>query len=188
MRDLLQFVNEMFDRLDQAAVDYMITGSLASTYYAEPRSTMDIDIIVVAAPANILTFVGDLDRQRFYVPSNELILADTQFNVVDLPSGWKLDVMYRKDRPFSIAEFERRRRVSLFGRETYMASPEDVLLAKLEWAKESGSERQRGDAQSILEVQGGSLDHGYLRKWAAELDIEETLLQLAKDRGPNLIS
>lgn len=165
--------------LSRAGVDYMLTGSVVSTYYSEPRSTIDVDVVATATAANLLEFVRSLDRARFYVPSEETILSDTQFNVIETGTGWKLDVMTRKDRPFSVIEFERRIKVTFLGISTYIATAEDVILSKLEWASMSGSERQLGDVRSIIDVQGKDLDFDYLRKWAAELsvsDVLETLL------------
>lgn len=181
MSGLADFIGDLSALLSRAGVDYMLTGSIASTYYSEPRSTIDVDIVVAASPANLLEFVRSLDTQRFYAPSEETILSDSQFNVIETSTGWKLDIMVRKERPFSVVEFDRRQRVTLIGIDTFIASAEDVILSKLEWAKMSGSERQRGDVRSIIEVQGNALDLAHLRKWAIELDVADTLESLLDD-------
>jgi hypothetical protein len=180
---LAEFIRDLTSLLSRSDVDYMLTGSIASTYYSEPRSTVDVDIVVTTSSANLLEFAHSLDRQRFYVPSDETILSDSQFNVIETSSGWKLDVMARRDRPFSVVEFDRRRRVTLIGVDTFIASAEDVMLSKLEWAKMSGSERQLGDVQSILAVQGEALDFAYLRKWAADLAVSDTLERLLTEQA-----
>ena len=89
-----------------------------------------------------------------------------QFNVIDTATGWKVDLIIRKDRPFSIREFERRQPVRIAGVDTAVASVEDTILAKLEWAKVGGSDRQRSDVVTMLTVQADRIDTAYLEEWA----------------------
>ena len=178
MSELVGFIRELTTLLGSAGVEYMITGSLASTYYAEPRSTVDVDVVAAASSSNLVEFVRSLDKERFYAPDVETVISSSQFNVISLTSSWKLDVIVRKSRPFSVMEFERRQRVNLLGIHTFIATPEDVVLAKLEWAKSSESERQLRDAKSIIEVQGEALDLAYLRQWAEELSVSVALERL----------
>jgi len=93
------------------------------------------------------------------------------FNVVDLDTGWKVDFIIRKDRSFSRVEFERRQTDELFGVRICVASPEDVILAKLEWAKMSESERQIRDAAGILRIMQHEIDADYLDSWITELGV-----------------
>ena len=80
------------------------------------------------------------------------------FNIIDLASGWKADLIIRKDRPFSREELARRQPVNISGVETYIATPEDAILSKIEWHSMSGSERQRRDVLEMLVVNFDSLD------------------------------
>jgi hypothetical protein len=95
------------------------------------------------------------------------------FNVIDLASGWKIDLIIRKSRAFSQEEFHRRQRVDLQTLSLYVASAEDVVVAKLEWSKLAQSQRHIEDVAGILRVRWESLDRAYLAKWIVELGLEK---------------
>ena len=99
----------------------------------------------------------------------------SQFDVIDTTTGWKGDLIIRKERPFSQEEFARRQAVDLLGVTTHVATAEDTVLAKLEWARAGGYERQMADVVAVLAVVGASLDDAYLDRWAAVLDISDQL-------------
>jgi hypothetical protein len=96
----------------------------------------------------------------------------SQFNVIDQRGVWKIDFIIRKDRPFSMAEFARRRLTTILGVPVYAATAEDILIAKLEWAQMGESERQLRDASGIIAIQGTSLDVTYVERWVAALSLE----------------
>jgi hypothetical protein len=96
-----------------------------------------------------------------------------QFNVVDFATGWKVDFIVAKDREFSRTELDRRRLLELEGLQLYFASPEDVLIAKLEWAKLGASSRQIEDAAGIIALQGHQLDTTYVTHWVDALGLQE---------------
>ena len=108
------------------------------------------------------------------------------FNVVDLDTGWKVAFIIRKDRSFSRVEFVRRLTDELFSIRICVASPEDVILAKLEWAKMSESERQIRDAAGVLRVMQGELDADYLDSWIAELGLGRQWENARRLAGSNL--
>ena len=103
------------------------------------------------------------------------------FNLIHSPTGWKIDFILRKEREFSKREFARRVRAELLGREVFLASPEDTILAKLEWAKQGSSERQLRDVAEILDIQGERIDRDYLKRGVRELGLQE---MLEKVKGP----
>ena len=143
-----EVIRRVVAALDVAGVPYMITGSLASSLHGAPRSTQDIDIVVAPNRESLERLLSAFPESRYYVSRNSAFSAlreSSMFNVIDHASGWKIDFIIRKAREFSQREFERRVEVSALGMSLYMARPEDVLLAKLEWAKRSGSERQIED-------------------------------------------
>jgi hypothetical protein len=92
---------------------------------------------------------------------------------VDLASGWKADLIMRRSRAFSRTEFDRRTVVEFEGMQVPIATAEDVVLAKLEWAKLGESRRQIEDAAGILRVRMSELDASYLDRWVRELGIEK---------------
>ena len=162
-------------QLERARVPYMITGSVASSFHGEPRATRDLDIVIDPDPGGIDRLVGELAAQGLYVDAEAAhrALADrTQFNAIDAMSGWKVDFLVRRDRPFSREEFGRRTRANLLGTSAWIASPEDTIIAKLEWATASGSDRQIRDAAAILDIGGESLDLAYIDRWVTGLGLD----------------
>lgn len=171
-------VAEVFRRitatLDQAGIPYMLTGSFASAYYGVPRSSQDIDLIIEATPAQLRTFIQLLPSGEYYADLEMALEAhkhQSLFNVIDLLQGWKIDLIFRKSRPFSEEEFRRRQQVVLQGFTIFTASAEDVVVAKLEWAKRAQSRRHIEDVAGILRMRWDSLDHAYLEKWIVELGL-----------------
>jgi hypothetical protein len=160
--------------LDHAGVTYMLTGSFASAYYGSPRSTQDIDFVIASTPAQLRAFVGSLPHGEYYADLDAALEAQKQesmFNIIDLESGWKIDLIIRKSRAFSQEEFGRRQQVSVLETVLFVATAEDVVIAKLEWAKQAQSRRQLEDAAGILKMRRDSLDRAYLEKWISELGL-----------------
>ena len=162
-------------RLERAGVPYMVTGSVASSFHGEPRATRDLDIVVDPDVQGIERLVAELAADGLYVDGEvaRRALADrTQFNAIDATTGWKVDFLIRKDRPFSREEFGRRGRANLLGTSAWMTSPEDTVIAKLEWAAASGSYLQIRDVAAILDIAGESLDRAYIGRWVTALGLD----------------
>ena len=169
--------------LDEAGMPYMLTGSFASSYHGAPRATHDIDIVVEANGNSLKRLIDLLPDTEYYVSDTaafEALEHQSQFNVVDFASGWKIDLIVRKRRPFSVEEFRRRTQVEFLGATVYMATAEDIILAKLEWAKLGESERQLRDAANIVAGRQEPLDLRYIEKWAAELGVTEAWESIAE--------
>lgn len=173
-------VEDVFRRittaLDQASIGYMLTGSFASAHYGVPRSTQDIDLVIDSTPAELRAFVEALSGNEYYVELDSALEAhkrQSMFNIIDLETGWKIDLIIRKSRAFSQEEFRRRRPVSLHDVPLFVASAEDVVISKVEWAKLAQSRRQIEDAAAILRVRWDALDHRYLEKWIGELGLTD---------------
>jgi predicted nucleotidyltransferase len=156
-------VDDVFRRivlhLEQRNISYMLIGSFASTYYGASRSTRDVDIVIETAPEQLLLFIGDLQRDDYYAELEAALQAqknESIFNIIDNKSGWKVDLITSKSRDFSREEFQRRRAITLSGIALSIASPEDVVISKLEWAKLAGSERQIEDAAHPEGAMGGA--------------------------------
>jgi hypothetical protein len=160
--------------LDQAGITYMLSGSFASTYYGTPRSTQDVDLVIVATSAQLQAFVQGLPSDEYYVDLDAALEAHQRqslFNVIDLATGWKIDLIIRKSRTFSAEEFRRRHPVLLQDIPLFVASAEDVVISKLEWAKMAQSQRHVDDAAGILRMRWGALDRSYMEKWIFELEL-----------------
>jgi hypothetical protein len=174
------FFTEVIRLLKKAKIPCMVCGSLASSVHGRPRSTIDIDFVIDPNSEQLEAFIAAVP-EGWYVSLEAARGALTQqsmFNVVDAASGWKADFIVRKDRPFSRAEFQRRQKVRIFRRSVDVAAAEDVILSKLEWSKDAGSERQYGDALGVAQLRGEQLDRTYLQKWAKDLGVEEELARL----------
>lgn len=170
------------DLLDRAEIPYMVAGSFASTYHGSPRTTHDIDVVIAPTRPALDRFVRGLDEEKYYV--SEVAVDESwrrrgMFNVLLLESGWKVDLILCKDRPFSRSEFERRIRVDLAGVPVWMATAEDTIVAKLEWAKAGESERQLRDVSGILEMAGRRLDHAYIERWIGALGLHDVWSRIA---------
>lgn len=132
-------------------------------------------------------FLDRVDTDRFYVPvefARQATRSRDQFNVVDKRTGWKVDLVIRKDRPFSRSEFGRRQRVDLAGVDVFVATAEDTVLAKLEWADSTDSDRQIRDVVDLLRTIGDRLDHDHLDYWAGELHVRHALDRVRKAAYP----
>lgn len=162
--------------LDEESIPYMLTGSLAMAYYATPRATQDLDIVVESSGTRLVELASRLSDSGFYVSEDAVREAtdrEGQFNAIDPETGWKVDFIIRKTRPFSVEEFRRRRRAEVLGVDLSLATPEDLVIAKLEWAKMGGSVMQLRDVRSILRARGGGLDRDYVERWVEDLELRD---------------
>ena len=162
--------------LDRCGIDHMVAGSYASSFHGEPRMTRDIDLVIDPDASSLEAFCGALDSERFHVAGADEALAHRDmFNVIDLTSGWKVDCIIKKTRPFSDSEFERRTEVEIAGVTVAVATAEDTILAKLEWSKQSASAVQRADVAALLASPALELDQAYLDRWADVLGVRREL-------------
>ena len=149
MASEIDIVCDVSRKLDQAGIGYMLTGSMAMNYYAQPRMTRDIDVVIA------------------------LGLNDVEvFNLIHHESVIKIDFIVRKQGEYRQVEFERRQKVSILDFTTYIGSKEDLIISKLWWAKDSRSEVQLGDAKNLL-VTG--YDTTYMERWTRALGLNSLL-------------
>jgi len=182
MTDLL---HEFLDLLQACAIDYMVVGSVSSSVHGQARATQDLDVVVRLNQEQLELLLAKLPEDRYYVSAaaaGEAVRRRTQFNLIDLRGGGKIDLLPLKRRDFSQQEFDRRRQVEALGRTLYVATPEDVILSKLEWNAITPSQRQLRDVAGIIATQGERLDIGYLEKWARELGVDAELHKQLQNR------
>jgi hypothetical protein len=179
-------LRQIVQQLDRAGVEHMLAGSFASTFHGDPRTTNDIDLVIDCDRASLDRFVRGLDPARFYVSAeaaDEAWRHRGQFNVVLLDTGWKVDLILRKERAFSREEFARRQRAEVAGVPVWVASAEDTILAKLEWARAGESERQLRDVVGVLEARRGELDLAYVERWVRELGLSDLWARVRAQAG-----
>jgi Nucleotidyl transferase AbiEii toxin, Type IV TA system len=161
-------------RLTDLRLPFMLTGSFALAYYATPRMTRDLDIVVALGEQDIDRLVAALSSE-FYVDGDmarEAVRDERLFNLMHLESGIKVDLIVRKSSEYRQVEFERRRPVVFATLRTWIVSPEDLILSKLVWARDSGSELQMRDVRQLLAT---PVDIAYIRDWAPRLGVEPLL-------------
>lgn len=164
------------ETLNELGIRYMITGSLASAFYGEPRSTQDLDIVVPADQTRLQRLAERLRDAGLYCDEGavaEAVSLKGMFNAVDPTSGWKIDFIVLKETAFGQAAFKGRTLSELSGVTLHLIRAEDIVVAKLEWAKLGGSERQIRDVVGVLMVQGPDLDREYIEGWAKRLGLRE---------------
>jgi hypothetical protein len=172
--------------LDRAGVPYVVVGSMAAARWGVARTTRDIDLVLVLDPAVADDVLELLDRDDVYVPiagAREALAYGGSFNVLHTNSGGKVDVFaVSPDDAFERSRLERRVPTDVLGLASWVATAEDVVLAKLRWRLESRSEVQWRDCVEIAAVH--QLDQPYLWKWAPVLDVVEDLAELLSQRPP----
>jgi len=181
MSEQLEFLKEIVRRLDSVRIPYMITGSMALVVYARPRMTRDVDLVIACSVADAATLV-DIFSPDCYVNARavrEAIASHSMFNIIHNQWILKADFVVRKNDAYRREEFDRRRQLDVDGMPVWIAAPEDLILSKLNWSKDTGSDLQREDARAIIQsVQ--DLDWSYLERWAASLGITDLLAEVRK--------
>ena len=184
----LNLLRSTVKALEELCLPYCITGSFASNYYGAPRLTHDLDIVIimneneVESVFRVFSKSGYVDKEAV----REALRQKDMFNVIYSQVGLKIDFWIRKDNPFDLEMFGRRKKVEIAENlEAFIASPEDVILSKLLWAEKTHSERQIEDAKGVYEVQQENLDMDYLKAWAKKLNLASDLEKLIKSPPPN---
>lgn len=171
--------------LQDCGIEYMVTGSVASSLQGQPRSTHDIDLVVALREPDVASLMRAFPPPDFYLSEEAIrdaLKRSWMFNLLSTKDGDKVDFWMLTDGPFDRSRFSRRVAEEIAGVDLSVSTPEDTILAKLSWAKRSGgSEKQFGDALSVYEVQRGSLDESYLETWAQRIDVAPLLERLRSE-------
>lgn len=172
----LTVLMDVCQRLDAGGVEYMLTGSMALNYYAQPRMTRDVDIVVALASSDVERFKS-LFEGDYFVP--EVVLsgpkAVTMFNLLHEKSVVKIDFIVRKQETYRRIEFDRRVRVQLPDFQCWIVSREDLILSKLVWAADTRSDFQLKDVRQLLD---STCDREYLDRWSRHLGVDELLREI----------
>jgi hypothetical protein len=181
--DLFRGISSAFE---QAGIPYMLVGSFASNIYGIGRATQDVDFLVAATPDQIQAFLNLLSPSDYYFDSQDAIQAlqhSSMFNLLDLRLGFKIDIIFRKPTAFNQEEFRRRTEADVEGVRVFVATAEDVVVSKLEWAKLGESSRQIEDVAGILKERKSLLDRAYIEKWVKELVLSSEWARALKAAG-----
>jgi hypothetical protein len=149
----------------------MVTGSVASIFYGEPRLTLDVDLVVFLNDKDIASLAQMFPMSDFYLPPPEIIAAEVRremrghFNILHLATGFKADFYLTGRDELEAWAFRFHHRIQFEGETVVLAPPEYVILRKLEYYREGGSEKHLRDLRSMLAVSGEQLDHSALQDW-----------------------
>ena len=177
--DQLAILKLVTARLDAAGIQYMITGSIAAGHYAQPRMTRDLDLVVELEPADaerLVALFGDEFECDLHA-IRAAIVRRSLFNLIHTDAIVKVDFVVRKDTPYRVEEFGRRRRVEIDGQPMWMVSAEDLVVSKLLWARDSHSELQLRDVRHLIAAQP-ALDWAYVERWADAVDVRALLREV----------
>jgi len=179
----IAFFTSVIRTLNEIGVQYMLTGSVASNFYGQPRLTHDVDLAVAITPGQIKFLSSKYSGPRYYLSQDaatEAVKTRTMFNLIDSETGLKADfwILDENDALKSSA-FRRRRAAEVLGQKTFIATPEDIILLKLDWHRQGGETTvQFQDALSVYEIQRNDLDMVYLKSMSQSVGLTELLINL----------
>jgi len=175
MRTESEFLVDMLGRLNQAAIGYMLTGSMASNYWGIPRTTHDLDFVLLLKSDQVDQLVSCFETGLFMQSESvrSAFQPPHQFNVLDEQSALKAPFWLLQDNPFEQCAFGRRVSMNIFGASAWIATAEDIILHKMSWNRITPSERRLLDTAGVCAVQGDARDAEYLQQWAATLGVEQ---------------
>mgnify|MGYP001613966626 FL=1 len=185
-RHLLAGIAEILNRL---GIPYLVSGGMAVAVWGRPRFTADIDIVVELRESQLDVLARELRtfRKDGHIDKEMMVEAlrrKDEFNYIDGATGIKVDFWILTNDPFDASRLTRRVSKEIAGEQVYFTSPEDLILIKLKWYRESDSSRQKEDAESIVKMMEDELDMNYLKRWATELGVADLLKELLKRYTP----
>jgi hypothetical protein len=161
--------------LQHCSIPGMLVGSYASSLHGMPRTTVDIDMVIDPTPSQIDELLRLLPETEYYVSREAALEAlehRSQFNVIEIEGAWKLDLIIAGRRAFDRSQLSRRSPQAYGDVLIDVASAEDTIVAKLEWSKMGGSERQLEEVAGIIRLRGNELDTRYIERWVGALELE----------------
>ena len=177
MKTELDILRDVSQRLEGGGIQFMLTGSMAMNFYAQPRMTRDLDLVVELASEQTDLLVR-LFESEYYVDRRAVATAIAQrsmFNLIHNETFIKLDCIVLKDHQYRQEEFSRRQKIKLTDFETWIVTREDLILSKLYWARNSRSELQFRDIKNLFSAE---CDLSYLYSRAESLGVKSLLEEI----------
>jgi hypothetical protein len=184
MRTERELLVDCLQRLNRLAFPYMLTGSTASNYWGRPRTTDDLDFVLMIKPVDVPAFVAEFDAGFFLQQESvrRAFSSPYQFNAIDELSNLKVDFWMLREDEFELNMFSRRLSITYHDTPAWIATAEDLILHKLYWHRITPSDRQLRDAAGIFSVQADSLDREYMCRWASKLAVAQELDEIFAGR------
>jgi hypothetical protein len=163
-------------RLERLGIPYFVTGSMAGILYGEPRLTHDVDIVVALTSRDVQRFIDAFPLDEFYCPPEDILAIEVRrgqrghCNLIHHDSGFKADIYIAFDELHRWA-LTHRKELTLEGQRVSVAPVEYVILRKLEYFREGGSEKHLRDIRGMLEVSGAQMDRPLLEQWISRLGL-----------------
>lgn len=181
LRDPSELLTRTVQILDRLQILYAVTGGFAILVWGRPRFTADIDMIIEMEVPKVKQLVQAFQELSPHGYIDEQMILDaiqykTEFNFIDPDSGLKIDFFVQKNDLYSKKKLHRRAPKTITGQTVFFVSPEDLILSKLLWAKQSQSDKQKNDIQSIFDLMNTKLDRVYIMEWAKKLDLDDLLI------------
>jgi hypothetical protein len=175
--------------LNRMGIRYVVTGSVAAIFYGEPRLTHDVDFVVFLKEAEIELLAKSFPPADFYVPPPEAISAETRreqgghFNIIHIQTGFKADVYLTGRDELNAWAFKLRHQIGFEGETVALAPPEYVIVRKLEYYREGGSEKHLRDIRSMLAISGDQFDRTALNDWIQQRGLQAEWQLASKNPG-----
>ncbi len=168
---LNEIVTDVCRQLDEAKIEYMLSGSVAMGIYVPSRNSLDVDVVINLKEEDISTFINLFSKRYYMNPATirEEVKSRGMFNMIDNQSSFKVDFLILKNSEYRSHEFERKYKVNFLGTEIWTVSIEDLILSKLIWIQELESDMQKRDIASLLLYK--PIDFNYLSKWITKLHL-----------------
>lgn len=180
MKNELDILQDVSGRLLQLDVPFMLTGSMAFNYYATPRMTRDIDLVIELKAEDVNRFIGAFEPD-YYVSRESILSALARagmFNIIHRDSVIKVDCILRRSGARELEEFRRRTKVRIGDFETFVVGKEDLILAKLGWSKDSHSEMQRRDIWNLMAT---GYNREYVLEWVERMGLLDWLAECSHE-------
>lgn len=183
-----ELLTRVVEGLRGLGIEFMLTGSHASSLQGEARTTHDIDLVVDLKSKDVRALLEVFRDDQFYLSEtavSDAVAAKGMFNLLETVTGEKVDFWVLTDSAFDQSRFSRRQEVDIGDLLVDVSAPEDTILMKLLWCKQSGgSEKQFNDVLHVYELQAELLDEAYIRKWARDLGVDDLWQRVLAEAEP----
>ena len=172
MKNEIEILHEVISKFDTLNISCMLTGSMALAYYATPRMTRDIDL-VIELNINQVSELLDAFKEDYYISKEAIedsIKNEFLFNIINIENAVKIDCIIKKNNEYRKNEFRRKRKVKFNNFEIFIVSKEDLIISKLYWAKDSNSEQQIKDIKNLV---ASGMDKNYINQWTEKLSLNK---------------
>ena len=169
--------------LEGTGIPYMITGGVASVIYGDPRFTRDVDVVLELRPSNVPRLVGAFQDEAYYLPPAEVLEEEAarspggHFNIIHRDTALRADIYVAGDDPLHAWGFVKRQRIRFADLGLWVAPLEYVVLRKLQYYRDSQSDRHLRDIAMMLRISGDLVDSDAMEGWLAELNLRDVYVE-----------